>query len=285
MFSPFSNRAQVSKHLFSEACASGSIGSCDGQNQNYVAWHQPVGGSYQWKLQAQRQIGSNMVASLAYVASHGHDLPFPVDLNEVPEGQLAPNDQQFRPYQQFGTLAVTGTVAGENVVSNYNSLQASIEKRLTQALSFSFNYVWSHFLSDMDSAGWGSHSGAQYWQRAYKPSANYGNSNFDVRNAFKGNVLYQLLFGQGRQFLNNNRLLDAAIGGWQVASTIVVQSGQPFTTIMSDGTNSYSLAGSNFAWYPECHWEFETYRPQSRSLVQRDGLRSPNLRNLRQRRP
>ncbi len=222
----------------------------NGQNQNYVAYHQPVGGSYQWNVQAQRQIGSNLVASLAYVASHGHDLPFPVDLNEVPESRLAPNDQQFRPYPQFGTLAVTGTVAGENVVSNYNSLQVSIEKRFTQGISFSFNYVWSHFLSDMDSAGWGSHSGAQYWQNAYKPSANYGDSNFDVRNAFKGNVLYQLPFGQGRQFLNNNGLLDAAIGGWQVSSTIVVQSGQPFTAVMSDGTNSYSLAGSNFAWYP-----------------------------------
>jgi hypothetical protein len=222
----------------------------NGQNQNYVAYHQPVGGSYQWNVQGQRQLGPNLVVSLAYVASHGHNLPFPVDINEVPEDKLSANDQQFRPYPQFGTLSTTGTVANENAISNYNSLQATIQKRFTSGLSFNFNYVWSHFLSDMDSAGWGSHSGAQYYQNSYDPSANYGNSNFDVRNSFKGNVLYQLPFGRGRQFLNSNELLDEVIGGWQASSTIVLLDGQPFTAVMQDGSNSYSLAGSNFAWFP-----------------------------------
>ena len=55
-------------------------------NVNYAAFHQPVGGSYQWNIQGQRQLNNNLVASLAYVASHGHDLPFPVDINQVPVG-------------------------------------------------------------------------------------------------------------------------------------------------------------------------------------------------------
>jgi len=222
----------------------------NGQAQNYVQYHQPVGGSYQWNVQAQRQINSNLVASLAYVASHGHNLPFPVDINQVPEGSLGPNDQQLRPYPQFQSLSATGTVPHENAISNYNSLQATIQKRFTQGVSFDFSYVWSHFLDDLDSSGWGSHAGPVNWQDAFNPSANYANSNFDVRNAFKGDVLYQLPFGHGRQFLNHNQLLDAVVGGWQAASTIVVQSGQPFTVSMQDGTNSYSLAGSNFTWRP-----------------------------------
>ena len=105
----------------------------------------------------------------------------------------------------------------ENSISNYNSLQAIIEQRLSHGLNFNFSYVWSHFLDDMDTSGWGSRSGSQAWQNAYNPSANYGNSNFDVRNAFKGYAVYQLPFGQGRQFLNNNRILDAFIGGWQIS--------------------------------------------------------------------
>jgi hypothetical protein len=129
-------------------------------------------------------------------------------------------------------------------------LQAVIEKRMSFGLDFSFNYVWSHFLDDIDSSGWGSHSGSQNWQNAFNPAANYGNSNFDVRNAFKGYVVYQLPFGQGKQFLNKNWLVDEVLGGWQVASSLVIQSGQPFTPTMSNGTNSYSLAGNNFAWYP-----------------------------------
>jgi hypothetical protein len=218
-------------------------------NVNFAAFHQPVGGSYQWNIQGQRQLNNNLVVSLAYVASHGHDLPFAVDINQVPANRLAPIDKQFRPYPQFGTIAVAGTVPNEVATSNYNSLQAQIDQRFSHGLSFSFNYVWSHFLDDLDTAGWGSHSGDQNWQNAFNPAANYGNSNFDVRNAFKGYVLYQLPFGRGRQFLNSNALLDAIIGGWQVSDTLVVQSGQPFTPVMQTDT-SFSLAGSNFALYP-----------------------------------
>jgi hypothetical protein len=216
---------------------------------NFAAFHQPVGGSYQWNIQGQRQLNNNLVASLAYVASHGHDLPFAVDINQVPVGKLSPNDKQFRPYPQFGTIAVAGTVPNENAISNYNSLQATIEERLSHGLNFSFSYVWSHFLDDLDTAGWGSHSGTTNWQNAYNPAANYGNSNFDVRNAFKGYVLYQLPFGRGRQFLNNNSLVDAVFGGWQISDILVIQSGQPLTAVMPVD-NSYSLAGSNYAWYP-----------------------------------
>jgi hypothetical protein len=189
------------------------------------------------------------VASLAYVASHGHDLPFAVDINQVPASKLSPNDKQFRPYPQFGTIAVAGTVPNENAISNYNSLQATIEQRLSHGLNFSFSYVWSHFLDDLDTAGWGSHFGNQNWQNAFNPAANYGNSNFDVRNAFKGYILYQLPFGRGKQFLNSNSLVDAVIGGWQLSDTLVIQSGQPFTPVMKTDT-SYSQAGSNFTLYP-----------------------------------
>ncbi len=222
----------------------------NGSNVQYAQFHQPVGGSYQWNVQVQQQLNNNLVASLAYVGSHGHDLPFPVDINQVPVSKLAPIDQQFRPYPQFGTIAVAGAAPNENAISNYNSLQATIQQRLSHGLSYNFSYVWSHFLDDLDSSGWGSHAGnTQNWQNAYIPSANYGNSSFDVRNAFKGYFLYQLPFGRGRQFLNNNSFVDAIIGGWQVSDTLVIQSGQPFTPIMHTDT-SYSLASSNFALYP-----------------------------------
>jgi hypothetical protein len=221
-----------------------------GNNINIAQFHQPVGGSYQWNIQAQRQVNPNMVVSLAYVASHGHDLPFPVDVNQVHQDKLAVVDQQFRPYPIYGSINVSGTAPNENSVSNYNSLQAVIQQRLSHGLDFSFSYVWSHFLDDMDTSGWGSRAGSQAWQNAYDPHANYGNSNFDVRNAFKGNISYQLPFGQGRQFLNNNRFLDEVIGGWRVSSVIIVQSGQPFTAVMGDGTASYASGGGGFAWYP-----------------------------------
>src|SRR5215469_12818674 len=207
-------------------------------------YHTPVGGSYQWNVQMQREVTPNLVAALAYVASHGHDLPFPVDINQIPENKLASNDVAlgYRPYPQYGAIAESTN----NAISNYNSLQATVQKRMTNGLNFNFSYVWAHFLDDIDSSGWGSRAGGQMYQRSYNPSANYGNSNFDVRNAFKGSAVYQLPFGKGKQFMNNSTILDEILGGWQSSGTLVLQSGQPFTVIMKTN-NSYAQAGQ---WFP-----------------------------------
>ncbi len=189
----------------------------------------------------QHELGTNMVAELAYVASHGLNLNFPVDINQIPEGKLAPNDSPAsRPYPGF--QGINGST--NNAISNYNSLQVSLNRRLTQGIAFNFNYTWAHFLDDQDSSGWGSRAGDQNYQRAYDPSANYSNSNFDVRNAFKGNIVYELPFGHGKQFLNKNWLLDEVVGGWQASSTIVLSSGNPFTVTVNN--NNYSQAGSQF---------------------------------------
>lgn len=221
----------------------------NGTNVTYNQYKTPVPQIYQWNLSVQHALGSNMVVELAYVASHGYNLNFPVDVNQVPLNRLGPNDQQFKPYPQFGQISGSTN----NAISNYNSLQASVQKRLSQGLSFDFNYVWSHFLDDIDSSGWGSRAGKQPFQNSYNPSANYGNSNFDVRNSFKGSIIYQLPLGRGRQFLNNNFLLDEVLGGWQTSSTIIVQSGNPFTALISGGndtSNSQSIGSGGYSQYP-----------------------------------
>jgi len=215
------------------------------QNVSYTQYHTPVPKIYQWNFAVQRQLGTNMMAEVAYVGSHGFDLLFPVDINQVPVGLLSPNDKNARPYPQFQGIGGGGSGGTNNTISNYNSLQASIQKRFTSGFEFMFNYTWSHFLDDFDSSGWGSRAGNTGngqlpYQNAYVPSQNYGPSNFDVRNMFKGGAVYQLPFGQGRQFLNSNRLLDAVIGGWQTAGTIVLQTGNPFTPLMANNT-SYNL--------------------------------------------
>jgi Carboxypeptidase regulatory-like domain len=216
-----------------------------GQGITYNMFHAPVEKIYQWNVAAQRSIGSNLVGELAYVASHGFNLSFPVDINQVPESKLGPNDSpNNRPYPYWAGIG--GSTGTQNAVSNYNSLQASITKRMTYGVSFNFNYTWSHFLDEQDSSGWGSRAGSQTYQRSYDPSANYGASNFDMRNAFKGRIVYQLPFGVGRTFLNHNRILDSAVGGWQVSGTMLFLSGNPYTPTINTN-NSYAQAGS---WYP-----------------------------------
>ncbi|WP_446743582.1 carboxypeptidase regulatory-like domain-containing protein [Silvibacterium acidisoli] len=229
----------------------------NGQSATYTQFHTPVPKIYQWNFAVQRTLGNNYVAELAYVASHGLNLSFPVDINQVPEGQLSANDTpNGRPYPAF--QSISGST--NNAISNYNSLQASITKRLTNGLSFNFNYVWSHFLDDQDSAAEGGIGGTQIYQSSYKPSANYGSSNFDARNALKGNIVYQLPVGKGKMFLNKSNWLDEAVGGWQVSSTMIFNSGNPYTVYVGGPNNSYSQAGN---WYPNV---VGNTRPEHRTI-------------------
>jgi Carboxypeptidase regulatory-like domain len=217
----------------------------NGQTATWTPNHTPIPKIWQWNFGVERELATNTVATLTYVGSHGNNLPFATDLNGVPENELSANDQQFRPYQQYQSIqgyALEG-------VSNYNSLQATINRRFSNGISFSFNYVWSHFLDDQDSSGWGSHSGPEYVQhvsslKLNQAALNYGPSNFDERHAFKGYVVYELPFGLGKTFLNRNRIVDAAVGGWQVSGTVVEASGNPFQPYINSG-NLYTLASLN----------------------------------------
>ncbi len=216
----------------------------NGQGIDYQLYHAKVPKIYQWNFGVEHQLASDYMVQLAYVGSHGYNLAFPVDINQVrPENWTPSNSQQFRPYPIYQSIG-PGAAGTMNAKSNYNALQASITKRMTSGLSLNFNYTYSHFLDDMDSSGWGSRGGQQDYQNAYDPSANYSNSNFDVRHAFKGYVVYQLPLGKGKAFLNNNSVLDAVVGGWQLSTTVVLQTGQPFS-VTGDQAN-YSLAGTQF---------------------------------------
>lgn len=211
----------------------------NGNGATYNQYNTPDPKIYQWNLDVQQAIGSNMVFELAYVGSHGFNLNFPTDLNQIPTADLGSNDAQYRPNPNY--TSISGST--NNAISNYNSMQASVSRRLSNGLSFNFNYTWSHFLDDQDSSGWGSHQGPQNRQYA-DAASNYSNSNFDVRNAFKGRVVYELPFGKGRQFLNHNWLLDEVLGGYQLASTIQLSSGNPFS-VFAAGQNDYSINGGS----------------------------------------
>jgi hypothetical protein len=216
-------------------------------NETYVPYNVQPGRINEWQLSAEHQFAGNFMASVAYVGSHGSNLQFPTDLNQVtnPADMVAGN-QALRPFPSWGSL-------GGNFydgISNYTAAQATITKRYTNGLLFSFNYVWSHFLDDQDSSGWGSRGGTQAWQIGNNPAANYANSNFDIPNAVKGYVAYDLPFGKGRKYMSGTTApVDAAIGGWQISGTMVIQSGNPFT-ITNNVNNSFSDCGNGCSWFP-----------------------------------
>ena len=141
----------------------------NGQGVGYVQYHTPVPRIMQWNLSVQRALTTDFVTEIAYVGSHASNLNFQTDLNQVPLADLSSNDSGSRPYPIF--QGISGST--NNGISNYNSLQLSVTKRMRQGLSMQFSYVWAHMLDDMDSSGWGSRAGPQDFQIANNPAANY----------------------------------------------------------------------------------------------------------------
>jgi hypothetical protein len=212
----------------------------NGLGPGYNQYHTPVPTNYQWNLTVERQFLSNWTASVGYVGNHGDHLNFPVDINQVPESELGPNDNKFEPYPLF--QAINGST--NNAISNYNALQAILTKQMSNGLQFSVNYGWSHFLDDGDSSGWANRGGWQNYQNAYAPSQDYSNSNFDIRHAFRGEAIYKLPFGRGMQFLNNNLVADEVLGGWQLSSTFIGETGNPISLTTAGYNNSNNQSGS-----------------------------------------
>jgi hypothetical protein len=208
--------------------------------QTYIPYNVHPGQINQWQLGVEHQFGRSYMASITYAGSHGSHLETGTDLNQIttPAGLAAVGAanaliQADRPFQYWGNLQGFNY----NGISNYNSLQTTINKQFSNGLLFSFNYVWSHFLDDQDSGGWGSRGGTQYWQVGNNPSASYGDSNFDIPNAYKGYVSYELPFGKGKTYLNGHTWADEAVGGWRIAGTMITQSGSPFTVVNNTNSN------------------------------------------------
>jgi hypothetical protein len=65
----------------------------------------------------------------------------------------------------------------------------------------------------------------------------------------KGHVVYQLPLGRGRQFLNNSRMVDELVGGWQTSVTFIAQGGNPIgiTTGNNNSSNNQSGAYTQYA--------------------------------------
>jgi hypothetical protein len=208
----------------------------------------PVGKIWQWSLGIERRLPLNMTAEAAYVGSHGSGLQFQSDINQLPANKLG-GGQAARPYPQYLGIgpSVPGALTGTyNNISNYDALQLTLQKQMGFGLLANVNFTYSKMLDDQDTSGWGSHYGNAYYQDAFNPSANYGPSNFNTPKMFKGYLVYMLPVGSGHQLFNHG-IGDALLGGWKASSMFMVQSGTPFTPIMSSASNDGALDGE---WYP-----------------------------------
>jgi Carboxypeptidase regulatory-like domain len=183
-----------------------------------------------WNLSVERGITNDLVGTVSYVANASHHLQVFPDPNS-PLAMANPNvsSQNARPFPHSGGTSYT-SYSG---MSDYNSMQAKLEKRMSHGYNLLATYTWSHSLDDAPTPLGTTGDGGFRQNNLIPIKMDYSNTGFDTRNRLTFNALYQLPFGLGRQFLNQNRLADVLVGGWSANATFVAQSGNPFTVYPS----------------------------------------------------
>jgi hypothetical protein len=124
--------------------------------------------------------------------------------------------------------------AEDTISSNYNSLQAKLDKRFSHGLSFLMSYTWSKSI-DGASVFFGSGANATtiFPQDNYNLKAERGNSDFDIRHRLSWSFLYEV---------PNMRKLPKVLGnGWQLGGILSLQTGQPFSVLTGQDNSSTGL--------------------------------------------
>jgi hypothetical protein len=194
----------------------------------------------QWHFGLQYQLPSQTMFDVSYAGSRGTKLYAFYNGNQaVPTvDQTAPLLPR-RPVHTCNTALLpncdpsvfdtTITTFRSNAFSNYNSLQARLQKRLSRGLQFEASYTYSHALDDASSANLGSFATGDFRDQRF-PQLEYGNADFDIRHRFVLSYFYELPFGKGKTFAGNaSGVLDQIIGGWQVAGITTASTGNYFT--------------------------------------------------------
>ena len=214
---------------FSAAVAQGlssfvSNPSLNGQSTNLKTTY-----AMDYNLTVQKALTNNLVASLGYVGTVARHLPVGLNPNEtVTLVHPGINLQPLLPFPQFGGFTVLDYVG----MSSYNSLQAKLEKRMSNGLNFLATYVWGHSLDDAAEPLGGD---IGYRDPNIIPIRDdYTNSSWDTRQRFTLNGYYQIPFGAGTGHMIHSRRMDAVFGGWATNLTFQVQTGQPFSVGVAD---------------------------------------------------
>jgi len=172
-------------------------------------------------LNVQHSFTPSVIWQLGYVGTKGTHLLGLFDINPAQPGTANESDPNLtRPYYSpnYNTpgkfpFSVIDE-ARSNLGSIYNSLQTNLRVQNWHNLSSQLSYTWSHAL-DYE-------TGLLPYvaQNPLNENAEYGNSDFDVRNTFTGYVDYHVPTFKGPQRLTK---------GWEVNSGFSFHGGTPFT--------------------------------------------------------
>jgi outer membrane receptor protein involved in Fe transport len=189
---------------------------------------------YQWNLNIQRELGRDLVLSAGYVGSRGVNLETRYSLNVRKDFQIV-NGQKFFPPGVNGPK-VNPNFASLNLHdfsadSYYHALQLNLTKRFSYGLQFETAYTLSKSIDTASATESVFSNGAlgSFRQDPFDSRGQRGLSDFDTRNNFVANFLYDLPFGKGQRYGGSiDGVAGKLIGGWSTGGIVNLRSGFPF---------------------------------------------------------
>jgi hypothetical protein len=194
-----------------------------------------------WFVSVQRELWSGALVDLAYIGNRTDDMLLFANYN-----QARPNNsagtltlQERRPIPEFADI----TYSFNGGKSRYQAFQGKFEWRVGSGLML----LNSLTLSETKDNGAGSlentAGNAPAPQDFYNIDADFGLGAYHQPYNNTTSVVYDLPFGAGRAFAGNaGPVLDAFIGGWQVALINSYYAGQTVTLTYTP-TNAFVVSG------------------------------------------
>jgi len=139
----------------------------------------------QWNVAIQQGLGKGQTLTVSYVAAGGRKLLSSLDY--VLTG-INPN------FGSGSDLLLTTNSSN----SNYNSLQAQFQRRLSHSLQALASYTWSHAIDNLS------------FGQAFQPVLLRGNADFDVRQNFSAAVTYDVPGSYSNPFMG------AVLKHWEI---------------------------------------------------------------------
>ena len=110
--------------------------------------------------------------------------------------------------------------------SDYHSMQASFDKRLSRGFSAGLHFTWSSFIDTASELFNPSGGEVAVAQNSFDLPNDRARSTYDRPLRLSGNFVYELPWYQAQ-----NGALGRILGGWQLNSFFTFQSGAPFTPL------------------------------------------------------
>lgn len=210
----------------------------------------------QWNLTLQQQMTPTTTFQVGYVAQKADHLMVPMPYLQK---QLV-NGVATTPFYFANNPALIndlGQVSGTASVGymNYNSMQAVLQKRISNGLDGQVAYTWSHCLTNNSGyygtwgAGAASTTASPYFQNLYNPRADYASCYYNSKNVVSAYATYNLPVGRGARFgANMNPVVNQVVGGWQASTIISTHTGFPLAVYGSGDATGTGSRGAR----PNC---------------------------------